>query len=323
MGEIFVVAEHRQDELREITLQMLWKAGDLCETLSHDLTAILMTGGGSPPFLQEIRDRADRVIMVEDDRLKTFNADLYKGVLEKIIRERRPLITLIGQTPWGMDLAPALAVKTGLPMASDCVDILIEDGNPKVIRQIYSGKLFSKISFQSSEGYLITMRPGAFPSDKRGERSGEIIKMEVPDDLPALRKEFLEFVDSAAGEVDISQADLLVSVGRGIGEEENIPLVKVLADRLGGVLSCSRPVVDKNWLPKFHQVGTSGKTVKPKVYFALGISGAFQHLAGITGAGTVIAVNKDKKAPIFRAADYGVADDLFKIVDALKEKLGT
>lgn len=321
MGEVIVVVEHRQEELREITLQMLWKAGELCENLSHDLTAILM-GAGSPPFLQEITDRADRVVLVEDDRLKNFDSDLYREVLEIIIREHRPFITLMGQTPWGMDLAPALSIKTGLPLASDCVDILVEDGNPKVIRQIYSGKLFSKVSFKPSEGYLITVRPGAFPADRVGERKGEVIKMEMPADLPAIRKEFLEFVDSAAGEVDISQADLLVSVGRGIGEEENIQTVKVLADRLGGLISCSRPVVDKNWLPKFHQVGTSGKTVKPKVYFALGISGAFQHLAGITGAGTVIAVNKDKKAPIFRAADYGVAYDLFKIVDALKEKLG-
>ena len=126
--------------------------------------------------------------------------------------------------------------------------------------------------------------------------------------------------EAGAGEVDISQADLLISIGRGIGEE-NIEVVKELADRLGGTISCSRPIVDKNWLPKYHKVGTSGKSVKPKVYLALGISGTFQHVAGIAGAGTVIAINKDKKAPIFRVADYGVVDDLFKIVDSLKEKL--
>ena len=123
------------------------------------------------------------------------------------------------------------------------------------------------------------------------------------------------------GGVDITQAELLVSVGRGICEQDNVALVKELADMMGGVLSCSRPVVDKNWLPKFHQVGTSGKSVKPKVYLALGISGAFQHVAGITGAGTIIAVNKDKKAPIFRVAHYGVVEDLFKVVEALKGKL--
>jgi electron transfer flavoprotein alpha subunit len=201
------------------------------------------------------------------------------------------------------------------------VDILLEDGHPKVIRQIFSGKLFSKVSLKQSECYLITVRPGAFPADKVGERQAEVLKKEMPAGLAEPRKEFVEFVDTGAGEVDISQAELLVSVGRGVGEQENIGVVKELADLMGGVISCSRPVVDKNWLPKYHQVGTSGKSVKPKVYLSFGISGAFQHVAGISGAGTVIAINKDRKAPIFRVADYGVVDDLFKIVEALKEKL--
>ncbi len=128
-------------------------------------------------------------------------------------------------------------------------------------------------------------------------------------------------IDTPTPHVDITQADLLLSLGRGIGEEENIEALKELAGLMGGTLSCSRPIVDKNWLPKYHQVGTSGKSVKPKVYLAFGISGAFQHVAGITGAGAVIAINKDKKAPIFRVADYGVVDDLFNIASALKEKL--
>jgi len=144
----------------------------------------------------------------------------------------------------------------------------------------------------------------------------------LPSNLPEPRRQFVEFLDTSAGAVDITQAQVLVSIGRGVGEEDNIPIVKELADRLGATIACSRPVVDKNWLPKYHQVGTSGKSVKPKIYLALGISGAFQHVAGIAAAGTVIAVNKDKKAPIFRVADYGVAEDLFKIVEALKAKVG-
>jgi electron transfer flavoprotein alpha subunit len=219
-----------------------------------------------------------------------------------------------------MDLAPSLSVKCGYPLATDCVDIEVRDGKPVAIRQIYSGKVYSRVGFRGSEGYLITVRPGAFPTDRVGERKGVILKKELPSDLPASRKQFMDFEDTAAGDVDISQAELLVSVGRGVGEQDNIAAVQELADLMGGTLSCSRPVVDKNWLPKYHQVGTSGKSVKPKVYFALGISGAFQHVAGITGAGTVIAVNKDPKAPIFRVADYGVVDDLFKVVEALKEQ---
>ncbi len=136
-----------------------------------------------------------------------------------------------------------------------------------------------------------------------------------------LAKRFLQFVEAAVGDVDITQADILVGIGRGIKEGENIPMVKEFADAIGGVLACTRPVVDKKWLTKDRQIGTSGKTVKPKVYVALGISGAFQHTSGIKGAGTVIAINKDPKAPIFNVAHYGIVGDLFKIVPALKEKL--
>jgi electron transfer flavoprotein alpha subunit len=320
MGEIFVLVEHRKGEVREITYQMLHKADELCRELSHELTAILIGGKDAVP-LNDFAKRADRVIAVEDDRMKDFNADLYKETLRELIEARGPLLTLMAHSAYGMDLAPSLSIKTGYPLATDCVDIIIEDGRPKVLRQIYAGKLFSKVSFKNSRRYLITVREGAFPPDEGGERRGEVTRQAPPSDLPESRKQFVAFEDAGAGEVDISQAELLVSVGRGIGEEENIARIKELAELMGGTLSCSRPVVDKNWLPKHHQVGTSGKTVKPKVYLAFGISGAFQHIAGIASAGTVIAINKDKKAPIFRVADYGVTDDLFKIVDALKEKL--
>jgi electron transfer flavoprotein alpha subunit len=319
MGEIFVVVEHRQGEVREITHQMLWKANDLCEKNAHTLTAVLI-GGKDEPFMPEIAERADKVIALEDDGLKDFNGDLYKEILHRLIEEHHPLVVLIGHTPWGMDFGPALAVKTGFPIATDCVDILLEDGHPKVVRQIYNGKLFSKVSMKESKGYLVTMRSGAFPTDKVGDRKGEVIKKDMPADLPEPAKQFVAFEEAGAGAVDITQADLLVSVGRGIGEQDNVAVMQEFSEIIGGVLSCSRPVVDKNWLPKYHQVGTSGKSVKPKVYLAFGISGAFQHVAGITGAGCVIAVNKDKKAPIFQVADYGVVEDLFKIVEALKEK---
>jgi electron transfer flavoprotein alpha subunit len=320
MGEIFVIAEHRQGGVREITLQMLWKADELCRKLSHTLTAVVM-GGKDEPFVNEIAERADKVIVVEDERLKAFSAELYQETLLALIKEYRPFLILIGHTPWGMDLGPSLSIKTGFSAATDCVDILVEDGRPKVIRQIYSGKLFQKVSFKESEAYIITVRGGAFPSEKAGDRHGEVIKKAVPAGIPEVRKQFVAFEESGAGAVDITQAELLVSVGRGIGEQDNVAIMKELADLMGGVLSCSRPVVDKNWLPKYHQVGTSGKSVKPKVYLAFGISGAFQHVAGISGAGTIIAVNKDKKAPIFRVAHYGVVDDLFKVAEALKAKL--
>ena len=321
MGEIFVVVEHRKGEIREITLEMLFKARELCRTSSHKVTALLLAGRDEG-FLDDLAKWADRVIAFEDNRLEIFNADLYKEILDWLIRENNPFLTLIGHTSRGMDLAPALSIRTGLPLATDCVDIQTEDGRPIVTRQIYSGKLFSRVSFKESPGYLITVRPGAFlPPDSVERSPGEVVREELPSGLTEPKKEFIEFVDTGAGEIDITQAELLISIGRGVGEEENIATIRELSDLMGATLSCSRPVVDKNWLPKFHQVGTSGKSVKPKVYLAFGISGAFQHVAGITGAGTVIAINKDRKAPIFRVADYGVADDLFKVADALKEAL--
>ena len=320
MGEIFVVVEHRKGEVREITYQLLWKANELSQKLSHTLTAVLF-GGKDEAFLNEIKERADQVIVFEDERIKNFNGDLYKELLARLIQEHRPFLTLMGHTPWGMDFAPSLSIKTGYPLATDCVDILVEDGRPKAVRQIYAGKIFSRVAFKDSEGYLITVRGGAFPIDKVGEHKGEVIKKDMPPDLPEARRQFVAFEDVGAGAIDITQADLLVSIGRGVGEADKVPIMQELADMIGGVLSCSRPVVDKNWLPKYHQVGTSGKSVKPKVYLAFGISGAFQHVAGISGAGCVIAVNKDKKAPIFRVADYGVVEDLFKVAEALKGKL--
>ena len=320
MGEILVLAEHREGELREISLQMLNKASELCRIYSHDLSVVLI-GNGLENLIKVLAERAKRIIVYNDERLTRFNADHHKEILAALINERKPMMIWIGHTPWGMDLAPALAVKTGYPLAMDCVDIMLDSDRPKVVRQVYSDKIFSRMSFRHAPSYLVTVRRGAFPSDRSEDYQAEIIYVAVPPLPEKNSREFIGYRDTGKGEIDICQAELLVSIGRGIGDKENIEGIKELAELMGGVISCSRPVVDKKWLPKYHQVGTSGKTVKPKVYLALGISGAFQHVAGISGAGTVIAVNKDKKAPIFRVADYGAVADLLSIVTSLKEKL--
>ena len=320
MGEVFVIVEHRLGDIRDITLEMLWKAGDFAQGLSYKVTAILL-GHEVNSIAETISDRADKIIILDDERLKNFSADVSKEIIAGLIEESRPTLTLIGNTSWGMELAPCLAVRAGLPLATDCVDINFKDDKLTAQRQMYGGKIFSNVSFSPSAGYLLTIRSGVFPRDRIGDRQAQIVQKGLSlEDIP-MKKDFIEFVETAAGDVDITQAELLVSVGRGIGEEENIPVVKGLVEALNGVLSCSRPIVDKNWLPKYLQVGTSGKSVSPKVYIAVGISGAFQHLAGLSGAGTIIAINKDPKAPIFRAADYGIVGDLFKIVPVLKEKV--
>jgi len=220
-----------------------------------------------------------------------------------------------------MDFAPSLAAHLKMPLATDCIGIEAAGEAFSLTRQLYGGKVNATVSFLKTAPYMVTIRSGAFPVLEKEALPGEMMKLPSPLTEQGLAKRFLQYVEAAVGEVDITQADVLVSVGRGIKEAENIPMVKEFADAIGGTLSCSRPVVDKKWLPKDRQVGTSGKTVKPKVYIAIGISGAFQHVAGMKGAGAIIAINKDPKAPIFSVAQYGIVADLFKIVPVLKDKV--
>ena len=270
---------------------------------------------------EALKPKAHRVLLIEDDRLEAFNSETYEKVLIQLITERKPFLTLIGHTAVGMDLAPGLATHLNMPLATDCIGIDLEGETFSLTRQLYGGKVNAEVSFLKAGPYMITVRSGAFPVQEKDTLSGEIVPIPSPLTDEGLARRFLQYVEAAAGEVDITQADILVSIGRGIKDGGNVPIVKELADALGGGLSCSRPVSDKKWLPKSCQVGTSGKTVKPKVYIAIGISGAFQHIAGMKGAGTIIAINKDPKAPIFGVAQYGIVGDLFKIVPVLKEKV--
>lgn len=319
MKEILVLAEHRRGELRDITWEMLSKGRQLAEALGVELSVALL-GKDVKALAEALRPRANKVLFVEDGHLEYFNTETYENALVALLEERQPLLTMIGQTAVGMDLAPGLATRLKMPLATDCIAIEPDGERFAITRQLYGGKVNARVSFLKKGPYLVTVRPGAFPVVDRAPLSAEIEPVASHLSNEALARRFIGYVEAAAGEVDISQADVLVSVGRGIKDPENIPMVKELADALGGALSCSRPVVDKKWLPKSCQVGTSGKTVKPKVYIAIGISGAFQHVAGMKGAGTVIAINKDPKAPIFNVAHYGIVGDLFKIVPVLKEK---
>jgi len=320
MKEIVVVAEHRRGELRDVTWEMLSIGRQLAEVQGADIEVALL-GKGMNPFAEALKSKAKRVFVIEDPRLEAFNSETYNKALVQLITERKPFLTLIGHTAMGMDFAPRLAAQLKMPLASDCMGIQAKDETLFLTRQLYGGKVNAEVSFSKKGPYMITVRPGAFPVLEKEPLAGEVVSLPSPLTDEGLARRFLQYVEAAAGEVDITQADILVSVGRGIKEADNIPIVKELADAVGGVLACSRPVVDKKWLPKGCQVGTSGKTVKPKVYIAIGISGAFQHVAGMKGAGTVIAINKDPKAPIFSVANYGIVADLFKIVPVIKDKI--
>jgi electron transfer flavoprotein alpha subunit len=321
MGEIFVLAEHRRGELRDVTFEMLGKGQELAAAMGAPLAAVLL-GHKVDGFATELAKHANQVLVVEDERLEHFNSAAYQQVLAHLIAERKPGLVLMGQSAQGMDLAPSLATQLDLPLATDCVGLEFEDGQLLAVREMYGGKVSAKVAFRQADTYMVTARQAAFPFEEGEPLGGEVIAVGSPLTEEIKLRKFIEYVEAAVGDVDITQADVVVAVGRGIKEGDNMALVEKLAEALGGVVAGSRPVVDAGWLPPDRQVGQSGKTVKPKLFVAVGISGASQHVVGMKASSTIVAINKDPDAPIFKVAHYGIVDDLFKVVPALTAQLG-
>lgn len=319
MSEIFVLVEHRQGKIRDITYEILQVAEKLASQQGLSSTAVLL-GHHVKNFAEELATKSSKVLVVEDAQLEHFNSILYQKVLSSLIAKYQPFLTLIGHTAFGMDLAPSLSVEMGFPLITDCISLSFDGNCLKAIRSIYGGKVNANVSVRESKGYMVTIRPGVFSPAAPAEKKAGIV-ME-PSFLQGTvdAKKFIEYIEAPITGEDITQAEIIVSVGQGIGGPEHIPMIEEVAKSLGGVIACSRPVVDRNWLPKERQVGISGKTVKPKVYLAIGISGAFQHVTAMQGSETIIAINKDPRAPIFGVADYGIVDDFQNVIPILKEK---
>jgi electron transfer flavoprotein alpha subunit len=319
MGDILALVEHRQGTLRDITFELMACGRDLAAKAGGKLNAVVL-GEGPERLADALKAEADRILVVDSPALKEFNSASYQTVLAGIIEKENPYITLIGHTAFGMDLGPSLATHLDLPFSTDCLGIDIADGRVMVTRQMYDGKLSASVKLRDGASYLITVRSGAFPAGS-ASLGGEIEKVETDVTAEPDYRRFIEYIEPVVGDVDITKSDIVVGVGRGLKEHDNIGMVEEFAAALGGVVGCTRPIVDNEWLPKDRQIGSSGKTIKPKLYIALGISGAFQHVAGMKGADTIIAVNKDPNAPIFNEADYGIVDDMFKVLPVLKDKI--
>jgi electron transfer flavoprotein alpha subunit len=319
MSEIFILVEHRQGKIRDITYEMLAVGEKLASQQGISSTAVLL-GHNVKNFAEELAIKAPKVLVVEDAQLENFNSILYQKVLSSLIAKYQPFLTLIGHTAFGMDLAPSVSVEMGFPLVTDCIGLSFEENRLKAVRSIYGGKVNANVSLRESKGYVATVRPGVFTPAMPGEKKGGILLESSPLQGTIDVKKFIEYIEAPITGEDITQAEIIVSVGQGIGGPEHIPIIEEVAKSLGGVIACSRPVVDRNWLPKDRQVGISGKTVKPKIYIAIGISGAFQHVTAMQGSETIIAINKDPRAPIFGVADYGIVDDFQNVIPILKEK---
>jgi electron transfer flavoprotein alpha subunit len=316
--DIFVIVEHRQGEIRDITFELLTKGAELSKDRGK-LNAVLL-GSQAGALAEQLTSYADTILSIEDERLKDFNAEYYQMALSRLIEEKKPFITLFGQTAFGIDVAPSLAVGLDVRYSADCINVEIDEDKVVTERSIYNGKVNARVVLSNNWGYMVSLRPGSF-APQEGSFTAEVATVTSPIAEDIDYRTFVQYVEAAKGDIDITQAEIVIGIGRGIKEDKNMPMMEDFAGALGGVLACSRPVVDAGWLAKDRQVGSSGKTVKPKLYIAIGISGAFQHVMGMKGADTIVAVNKDPNAPIFSVADYGIVGDLFQVIPKLQEKV--
>jgi len=317
--KVFTYIVHKNGKAYDTAVEMAAAAGRIYPEAS--LTAIV-TGSGSDldNVCKEVAPFYNEVWKFENDSLSYPNAEIIRKVLVRNLPN--DAVLLLPHDTFGMDLAPGLSIKIDSIFISDVVDFIsLEDNQLKVVRQEFNGQVSTHIISDISHGAVLTVRPGVFQAEDLKPSSGKIIdKSADAGDLTAGRR-FLEIVEAEAGDVDITKEDILVSVGRGIEAQENIEMVEELAEVVGGAVSSSRPIVDAKWLEKSRQVGTSGKTVKPKVYMALGISGSFQHLGGLKGKPFIVAVNRNPKAPIFQVADIGIVQDILEFIPVLTEKI--
>ncbi len=318
--QIFAYILHKDGVIDDTALEMVAAAGKIDPAAS--ITAIVV-GSKTDAVCNSLVASFKEIWKIENDALSYPNSEVIRGLLTRVIPKGS--ILLFALDPFGMDIGPGLSIKLEGAYVPDAVDFDgIEGGKLKAVRQEYSGQVSTHVLCDISGGAVITIRPGAFRAVESGTAGGTVIDKTADattGGLPGGARRFIEVVQAEVGDVDITKSEILVSVGRGIGEQENIDIIKELAKAIGGDVSCSRPIVDAKWLEKSRQVGTSGQTVKPKVYMALGISGSFQHLGGIKGSPFMVVVNKNPKAPIFQVADIGVVEDLLEFVPLLTEKI--
>jgi electron transfer flavoprotein alpha subunit len=315
-NDILVLADHLRGQLSDATLELVGKAKELVGATGGQAVVALL---GAPDLAGQITG-ADTVLTVDHPALADYTPEAWEKALLHIVTERQPRLVLIANTTIGMDLGAGLSAAWGAPLVAYAVRLEADGGDIVATAQVYGGKLLVEAALSGDRG-ICTVVAGSFPA-AAGGGSPAVESVAPPAGLDDRKTSFLTMVEPEAGDVDITGADLLVSVGRGIGSQDNLEEVQELADALGAPLSASRPITDAGWLPKTRQVGKSGLKVKPKVYLTFGISGAPEHLEGMRDAELIIACNTDEAAPIFDVAHYGTTIDLFDLVPALNDKVG-
>ena len=317
-NDVLVLAERVGKQIQDSTYELLGKARELAQAWGGKAEVALF----GPADLAGQLAVADTVISIDHPALSDYAPEAYEKALLHVLRERSPRLLLLSNATVGLDQGAALSVLWDAPLAAYAVGLTLDDGVPVATCQVLGGKVLAEVALEG-ERAICTVIGGSF-SSAAGQTGGspQVVQIPPPPELDTSRMSVQQVFEPEAGDVDITTADLLVSVGRGIGSKDDLELAQELADALGAPLSSSRPITDSGWLPKTRQVGKSGLKVKPKAYLAFGISGAPEHLEGMRGADLIIACNTDPGAPIFDVAHYGTTVDLFDLVPALTEKLG-
>ena len=319
---VMTIAEQRDGDIRKISYEVVSEAARLAGFLGQETIAVLLGSGMKDKAAALGHYGADKVLVADDPRLGQYTTDAYVSVIADLVKANDPAILLLGASVQGKDLAARLSARLGVGMAQDCTAFSMEDGNLVAIRPIYAGKAFAKVTFAGGWPQMATARPNVMAlNEPEPSRSAEIVDATLSLEDSVLRTKVVDVLKDESGKLDLTEADKIVSGGRGMKGPENYKILEELAAVIGASVGASRSAVDAGWRPHSDQVGQTGKVVSPNLYIACGISGAIQHLAGMSTSKMIVAVNKDPDAPIFQKADYGVVDDLFKIVPALTEEI--
>jgi electron transfer flavoprotein alpha subunit len=322
--KILVITELRQGKWNNASFETLAAAQQIAKDTSSTVSALLI-GKGVAAFADELAAKnVTEVLRVEHDLLDAYTPDGYSLALKQVIESAKPDLALFPHTYQVRDFAPKLAAMLGQGMIGDCIGYRNESGKLVFVRQMFQGKTAADVTFVGAAPWFASFQSGAFRADLLAAHpSGKapVNSVTISLSVEQIRTKPLELFKEAKSAVDLTQAPLIVAIGRGIKAPENIPQAEAVAKALGAEIAASRPICDEGWLPMERQIGSSGQTVAPKLYLALGISGAIQHVVGMKGARTVVAINKDSNAPIFEVADYGVVGDIFEIMPALTEAL--
>jgi electron transfer flavoprotein alpha subunit len=322
--KLLLITEQREGKWNKVTFETLAAAQQIAQHTNGSLSGVVL-GKGVAPLADELAaSQLAEVLLVEHDLLEKYTPDGFSLALRQVIESAKPDLVLLPHTYQVRDFAPALAASLGKGMIGDCIAYRYENGKLIFVRQMFQGRTAADVVFAGDAPWIATFQAGAFRADlaaKHASGKAPVKSLSVQLAPEQIRTKPLELFREAKQAVDLTQAPILVSVGRGIKAPENIPMAEKLAKLLGGELCASRPICDEGWLPMDRQIGSSGQTVAPKLYFALGISGAIQHVVGMKGSRTIAAINKDQNAPIFEVADYGIVGDLFEIVPAIIEEL--